>query len=234
MQAYFTFFSELLPLIFCIFFRKKLNTKVLKVFFIYSIGLAVFATTSLLTRYVLQNLNLSLIIVRCYLAFEYSLFAYFLSLLYKNVIFKKVILTSVLGYWSFIVFDIFQNGKFIGEFVPVIEFLLFLFFLIYYFFERMNTLVAHPIYHSISFWICVGLLLYFSGNFFIFLLSNSSHEKGFISQIKVIYSFVTITKNILLSVAFFANDLPENSNDNNFQFPEELNLDSFNLKNTYQ
>ena len=97
----------------------------------------------------------------------------------------------------------------------------------------MNTVVTHPLYQNITFWIAVGLLLYFSGNFFIFLLNKSSSDKTFVSQIKNIYSIVTITKNILLSAALFANEQPENSNDNHFQFPEELNLDSFNLKNTY-
>lgn len=98
----------------------------------------------------------------------------------------------------------------------------------------MKTVVSYPLYQSISFWICVGLLLYFSGNFFIFLLNHSSSEKAFLVQVRVIYSLVTISKNILLSAAFFAHEQHENSNDNNFQFPEELNLDSFNLKNTYQ
>ena len=94
----------------------------------------------------------------------------------------------------------------------------------------MNTIITYPIYQSISFWICVGLFLYFSGNFFFFLFNTSSSDKNFLHQLRIGYSIVTISKNILLSLAFFATEYVEEK-DNIFDISNELNLDSFNPKN---
>ena len=50
------------------------------------------------------------------------------------------------------------------------------------------------------------------------------------NQMKFIYIFVTITKNIFLGFAFFANEVIE-SNGNNMEIPDNLDLDSFSNKN---
>jgi hypothetical protein len=47
---------------------------------------------------------------------------------------------------------------------------------------------------------------------------------------RIVYSIVTISKNILLSLAFLANEQVESTEDS-FNIPNELNLDSFNPKN---
>lgn len=46
-----------------------------------------------------------------------------------------------------------------------------------------------------------------------------------------IYSFVTITKNIILSLALFASE-PIETNDEGLQIPTDINLDGFTLTNT--
>ena len=46
---------------------------------------------------------------------------------------------------------------------------------------------------------------------------------------KVIYSVVTISKNILLSIAFLAKEPVENSEE--LQIPADLNFDDFTLTN---
>lgn len=47
---------------------------------------------------------------------------------------------------------------------------------------------------------------------------------------RIIYSFVTISKNVLLSLALFANE-PNEENNNELQIPTDLNLDEFSLTN---
>lgn len=93
----------------------------------------------------------------------------------------------------------------------------------------MKTVVLYPIYQSISFWICVGLFFYFTGNFFFLVFVNSSADKNFVQQMKLIYSVVTISKNILLSVAFLAKEPVENSEE--LQIPVDLKFDDFTLTN---
>jgi hypothetical protein len=153
---------------------------------------------------------------------------------FKNRFAKRISLVLIVPFVIIGCIDLVKHQSGFSFAPTLIEFLVFIVYLIFFFFERMNIVVTYPLYQSISFWIAVGLLIYFSGNFFIFLLSNYSKDKSFLLQLSMIYSIVTITKNILFSSAFFAHEQHENSNDNNFQFPEELNLDSFNLKNTYQ
>ena len=56
-------------------------------------------------------------------------------------------------------------------------------------------------------------------------------DKDFMTQMRTIYSLVTITKNIILCVAFFATEKIETQEDI-LHIPSELDLDSFNPKTT--
>lgn len=112
----------------------------------------------------------------------------------------------------------FNNHSFI------VSSLLLILFIIYFFFEKMNTVVLYPLYQSISFWICVGLFLYFTGCFFFFLFIRAGGEKEFIILMNSIYAFVIITKNILLSCSLFASEDPENKDDA-LHIPNDLYLD---------
>ena len=94
----------------------------------------------------------------------------------------------------------------------------------------MQTVVLYPLYQSITFWICVGLFLYFTGNFFFLLLIKSTSDVDIKLQMKIFYSFVTITKNVFLSLAFFATEKIDE--EDILHIPSELDLDSFNPKTT--
>ncbi|MGB5007937.1 MAG: hypothetical protein WBO39_13445, partial [Ferruginibacter sp.] len=62
--------------------------------------------------------------------------------------------------------------------------------------------VVEPIYHKTIFWISVAFIINFSGNFFLFLYSKTSYNyEAFRRQFLIIYSSVTIIKNILLCIA---------------------------------
>ena len=114
----------------------------------------------------------------------------------------------------------------------VIEFLIFIVILIYFFFEKMKQNFIVPIYQTINFWVCVGLFVYFTGSFFfLLLLSNvdktDTHLKN---EMKIIYSIVTILKNIILSLALLVNE-DKTDEFQEFQIPNELDLDSFTPNN---
>jgi|JI10StandDraft_1071094.scaffolds.fasta_scaffold57872_2 hypothetical protein len=87
-----------------------------------------------------------------------------------------------------------------------------------------------PIYETIIFWISVGLFVYASGIFFYILLITNSNKADvhFLSQLKVVYAFVTIIKNIVLSIALFKSNKEDNfKDDKTLNLPSELDLDSF-------
>ena len=231
--TYITFLTEFLPLIFCILFRKKLVTKSLKVFFIYTIALAAFVAVSLLALHVFHYRQLYLSrITRFYVVAEYILFAIFLYNIYVNPIARKVIIYSIIPFVLFSILDFVISDKSQFSKNPfLVEFMAFILFIIYFFYEKMKTVILYPLSQSITFWICVGLFLYFSGNFFYLLFSKTNSSDAFKTQMKIVYSFVTVTKNIFLSLALFASE-NNPAEQEELSIPNNLGLDEFTLNNS--
>lgn len=108
----------------------------------------------------------------------------------------------------------------------ILECLLFMIFIIYFFYEKMKTVIMYPLYQSIVFWICVAFFIYFTGNFFFFIFSNTTQDLSFLKQLLFIYAIVTIAKNLILCLALFANE-PIEQNDEILNIPSDINLDDF-------
>ena len=141
-------------------------------------------------------------VTRVYNILEYTLLSYFFSLYIKNKIFKKVLVYSAIPFIIFAIFDFILEKIPALPFTPlIIEYILLLFFIIYFFFEVMQETVVEPVYQRAIFWISVAFIINFSGNFFLFLYSKTSFDKEeFQRQYTLIYSTVTILKNILLCI----------------------------------
>ncbi len=107
---------------------------------------------------------------------------------------------------------------------PLIEFFVFILIITYYFYEKMNLVSKNPIYNSISFWICVGLFIYFTGNFFFYLLVTSSKDIVLLKKMKIIYALVSISKDLILAFAWFAHERIETDADI-IKVPDGLGLD---------
>ena len=197
----------------------------MKVFFIYSILLSVFVFIGTFSAYFLKTKEFYILTVKLYTLTEYILFAIFLQLNYLNKTAKSIIIFSIFPFLFFCIYDFFLNGSRFSPYPLLIEFMAFIIFIIYFFYERMKIIESTPTYLSINFWICVGLFLYFTGNFFFLICSNNITDKILINQIRYIYTLVTITKNIILSCALFANDFTVINNNEVFNPPADLNLD---------
>jgi len=66
----------------------------------------------------------------------------------------------------------------------------------------MNEQILEPIYQRAIFWICVAFIVNSSGNFFLFLYSkNSYNDEVFKRQYTIIYTTVTVIKNLLLCIS---------------------------------
>ncbi len=222
--------SEFIPLIFCILFFKKLNTRFLEVFFIYAILQAVFIILISLNYYINRSLPTNNLLLRFHLVFEYILIAYFLYLLIESSFARKVLLFSTLPFLLYNLYDFLKFGNSAFSNTPtIVEFFIFIVFIIIFFFEKMKNDFTIPIYNTISFWICVGLFVYCTGNFFYILFSenfkNASIEMK--NQLKLLYSIITILKNIIIGCAFFNISMNKKSEDNDLEFPSNINLDAF-------
>jgi Na+-transporting NADH:ubiquinone oxidoreductase subunit NqrD len=88
----------------------------------------------------------------------------------------------------------------------------------------MKVVTTNSLTKSVSFWLCVGLFIYFSGNFFVILFSNYSKNPALNIQFKIIYSIVVICKDIILAFAWFAHERIETDADT-IKFPNGLGLD---------
>ena len=228
-----TYLSELLPLVISLYFFKKVKRNYLKVFFIYTILLAFFSITSLCVLSLVNSKTIYLFILRIFIAIEYSILVYFFSILLINKISKLLIIFSIIPFWGYCIYNFFvsEHDTF-NNYPALVEFSVFILILLFYFYEKMNVVSNIPLFKSISFWLCVGLFIYFTGNLFFLLLIPSTSAKEILKQMFLIYSFVTITKNIILAAAWFANEKLQTDADI-IQLPENMKLDDdFTFTNT--
>lgn len=139
--------------------------------------------------------------------------------------------------YSPIIFILFCIFVFIREKVPGIPFLpisvahiTLLCLIIYYLFEVMQETVLEPIYLKAIFWISVAFIINSAGNFFLFLYSKNSFndDPNFKRQYTIIYTTVTVIKNLLLCIAILIKETPKNESDKLFF---DVDLDSFNPSN---
>ncbi len=72
----------------------------------------------------------------------------------------------------------------------------------------MRSTSVTPPYQTRSFWIAVAFTLFCSGNFFLFLFSNSTiKDANFKLQYTIIYSTFTILKNIFICIGIATNEV---------------------------
>lgn len=176
-------------------------------------------------RYLYLNKESYYNVVRLYNLLEYTLLAYFFSLYITNKIIKKILLFSILAFSSFCFYE-FLSVKTSGlPFITLsVEYITLLIFIIYYFFEVMQESVVEPIYQKPIFWISVAFIINFSGNFFLFLYSrNSYNDESFKNQYAIIYTTVTVIKNILLCISIL---IKEKQEPNLHPHPLDIDLDT--------
>ena len=200
----------------------------MKVFFFYNLSFAFFLILSVSFGVFLKNYPLQLIINRIFLVIEFS----FLCFFYYNILLLKwrkyIGIFCISAFTTFSIYDFYvtKAGEF--NFIPlVVECMFFLTVIVLYFYEKIKYSITTPIYNSPTFWISVAFLIYFSGNFFLFLFSISMFKNmNFKMEYTIIYGTVTIFKNIFLCSAIWVNANREDEKDNNT--PIDVDLGTFN------
>ena len=216
-------------MIFCIIFLKKINTITLKVFFIYTIFSVLFLLSSLLALSFFKSSYFYLSTVKIFLMFEFIIICTFYNSIFKNKKLNQSLTLIPIFFVSFCIYNFYTTSKIEFDFTPlVLECLFFTIVILYFFYERIMHNFIVPLYQLPSFWISVAFLVYFSGNFFLFLFTKlMENEPGFINQYTLIYSSITILKNILLCTALIVNKNLIISTDNSSIIP---NLSMGNIK----
>jgi len=119
------------------------------------------------------------------------------------------VVKRILSYlWtSFVLFEfidlIFINkAKGFDSIAIGIECILVLFFCISYIFLHLRKSDNFTIYSTFDFWVVITFLIYFSGTFFLYILTESMRENhAFQRQYDIINISFNILKNVLLCVA---------------------------------
>jgi hypothetical protein len=227
---YTTYLAELLPFSTSLFFIKKINSRGVKVFFFYVFAIAFFLCLSLYFKFIEKDPVHQLLVKRGFLLVEFALLSkyYYYQLQYKYK--KSVFFFTTIAFTLYSVFD-YLTAKSAQDFsfMPlVIECLFFALLIIYFFYEKIQYNVSTPILNTPEFWISVAFLLYFTGNFFLFLFSKSMlANPSFRNQYIIIYGTITIIKDLLLTVAILVH-VYLNGNKNRLNDPIEIDLGTFN------
>ena len=145
--------------------------------------------------------------VRFFLILEFLIICMFYKTIFNSLRIKKILTVLPIFFILFCLYNFLKSSKTEFDFAPlVIECLFFTVVILYYFYERIMYNFTTPLSQLPSFWISVAFLIYFSGNFFLFLFSKViENDPGFADQYTIIYSSITIIKNILLCTALIVN-----------------------------
>jgi hypothetical protein len=125
-------------------------------------------------------------------------------LILKNEVAKKALIILAVIFLVVSVFDLSQSRAESFDSLPaVIECLILIGYSILYFYEELKDTTSLFLYTTSTFWVVVGIILFFSGSFFIFIYAqNNSHLPGFSTTFQVIMGISALIENILFLIAF--------------------------------
>jgi hypothetical protein len=171
--------------------------------------------------------------------FFYSVEIIFIPLIFlpnfSSIVIRRisVLLSAILFVYS--IFDFvssFNNTEF-NFLIVVLECILLLINILFFFYEKMRSESIIPLYQTTFFWIAIAFFIYSTGNFFLFIFSsNSVQDESFSFQYTIIYSGVEIVKNILFCIGITIKDksLPNASPTNNTLFNNPWDTPNTNSK----
>lgn len=135
---------------------------------------------------------------------EYSFFCFFIYLVLPNSLIKKIVPFIWIGFILFAIIDILFVSTIndFDSFTIGIEYIIIFILSISYLVIHLKGFNSSIIYSSFNFWVVITFLIYFSGTFFLYLMTNSiSHGTSFQKEYFIINISFNILKNILLCIA---------------------------------
>lgn len=174
-------------------------------FTLYLVTISLISYLSLVQYIFFKSATYQYILIRVFLVAEFNLLAYYYlgRLHWKH---RKMLIwigSALYTLYSLIDFIITPLGQF-DFFSLVMESLFFLVILLLFFYEKMKYSLKEPVYFSSEFWFSVAFLVYFSGNFFLFLVTQSNiNNQQFVINYNLMYGFFTFLKNIILGVGIY-------------------------------
>ncbi len=202
-MEYISFYSSILPILSYLLSLKKNKSTILWVIFVYVI-FSFSTDLSILTINYKVFPNIRFTIYSIFTISEYCFFSYFVYKSLDSLLFKKAIIFLSIAFFLSATITYFRTlGKQeFDDFTTSVEGILLILYCLSFFFEQISSQSAVFLYEKYSFWIITGILLYFAGSLFLFVLGNSLSKQ----EIKVYWDITyvaNVIKNILFALAFF-------------------------------
>lgn len=179
----------------------------MRFFFAYLLNLAIFSIALFILREKGYTDTYGRKLQHIYPIFE----IFFVSLFFYQL------LTSKYRLWFLVIGAISLMGVFLMSFLSygtslpllpwVIEEIFFLVIVMFSLYEKLNKITETPIYSMPNFWVSFGLLIYFAGTFFLFLVSISITDSSpeFKQQFNLVVACFSVIKNTLFFMAIHIN-----------------------------
>ena len=155
-----------------------------------------------LNNFLTNNFNFISLPTRVFTIFETIFFTLFFRTILPKLA-KQVFEILMVLFILFSLYDL-KNSN-ISQFdstSTAIECILFISFSIIYFYDRISK-VDGFVYDLPEFWVVFGIMIYFSGNFFIFIFAqNNLNENSFKKTFNTINALSSIIENAMFLVAF--------------------------------
>jgi hypothetical protein len=178
--------------------RKELNVIVAYILF-------TILNVTILGSLVVKLTGKEFIGLRLFTIVEGLLLILYLHIVIKSSLAKNLIKASLFVFIGFAIFDLFSN-KDLDTFdsIPTaVECIIILGFSMFYFYEQLKNPQSLFLYSTPNFWIVVGFIIFFAGNFFLFIYAQSnSNSKEFDDMFGVINVILAFIENILFLIAF--------------------------------
>ena len=152
-----------------------------------------------LTKLSLKYLDSELYSFRLFTIIEYSIISIFLFKLIESRKFKNIIKLGSIIFLLAVILDIYTSSFTDFDSLPSgLESILILSYCLFFIYERITS-------SSFSFngtvWIATGFILFFSGTFFLFILSqNNFKDSSFILTYGYIVAIFSIIKNMFITI----------------------------------
>jgi hypothetical protein len=140
---------------------------------------------------------------------EFLLFISFLHWHTHKVKAQRSLVYTAVGYTIFyVIFTSLAGDSLTIDSIQIgIETIIILVFAYYYLYERMNDANTLFIYNTYPFWVVIGIVLYLSGSFFVYIFAGFLTEDE-IRRYWVITNIFSIVKSILFAVALLIHAKP--------------------------
>ncbi len=156
-----------------------------------------------LSKLSLKYLESELYSFRLFTIVEYSIITFFIFQLIESSLFKRLIKTGSFIFIIVSILDIYTSSFTSFDSLPSgLESILVLSYCLFFVYEKMTST---DFSFNGSIWITIGFILFFSGTFFLFILSqNNFKDSSFVMTYGYIVAIFNIIKNLFITIGIFS------------------------------